>query len=134
MSAGALILNFLKKIMGCRRQILSALRSLSYLFVAYLTTLSMALMIQSGMNNELERLREEVVGPNLRYYPGICLEGLWKTTRNRYQDSRSQGRDLNPRRAECEECVPTTHYGPEIFYDETYLKKYTPLKRFLCRM
>jgi hypothetical protein len=27
--------------------------------------------------------------PNLRYYPGICLEGLRKTTKNLSQDSRS---------------------------------------------
>jgi hypothetical protein len=34
--------------------------------------------------------------PNLRSYPGICLEGLRKTTKTLIQDSRSQGRDLNP--------------------------------------
>jgi hypothetical protein len=34
--------------------------------------------------------------PNLRYYPGICLEGLRKTTKNLSQDNRSPGRDLNP--------------------------------------
>jgi hypothetical protein len=34
--------------------------------------------------------------PNLRYYPGICLDGLSKTTRNLSQDSRSAFRDLNP--------------------------------------
>jgi hypothetical protein len=34
--------------------------------------------------------------PNLRYYPGICLEGLRKTTNNLSRDSRSQDRDLNP--------------------------------------
>jgi hypothetical protein len=31
--------------------------------------------------------------PNLRYYPGICLEGLRKTKKNLSQDSRSPGRD-----------------------------------------
>jgi hypothetical protein len=33
--------------------------------------------------------------PNLRYYPGICLEGLRKITNNISQDSLSPGRDLN---------------------------------------
>jgi hypothetical protein len=32
--------------------------------------------------------------PNLRYYPGILLEGLRKTTKT--QDSRYPGRDMNP--------------------------------------
>jgi hypothetical protein len=34
--------------------------------------------------------------PNLRYYSGICLQGLSKTTKNLSQDSCSPGRDLNP--------------------------------------
>jgi hypothetical protein len=34
--------------------------------------------------------------PNLRYYPGICLEGLRKATKNASQNNRSAGRDLNP--------------------------------------
>jgi hypothetical protein len=33
---------------------------------------------------------------NLRYCPGICLEGLRKITKNINQDNRSLGRDLNP--------------------------------------
>jgi hypothetical protein len=33
---------------------------------------------------------------NLRYYPGICLEGMWKTTKNLGQESLYPGRDLNP--------------------------------------
>jgi hypothetical protein len=33
---------------------------------------------------------------NRRYYPGICLEGLRKTTKNLSQDSQSLGQDLNP--------------------------------------
>jgi hypothetical protein len=33
--------------------------------------------------------------PNLRYYPGICLEGLRKIMENLNQDSQSMGRDLN---------------------------------------
>jgi hypothetical protein len=34
--------------------------------------------------------------PNLRYCPGICLDGLRKTTKKLSQDSKSVGRDLNP--------------------------------------
>jgi hypothetical protein len=33
--------------------------------------------------------------PNLKYYPGISLEGLRKTTENLSQDNLSPGRDLN---------------------------------------
>jgi hypothetical protein len=46
--------------------------------------------------------------PNLRYYPGICLEGLTKTTKNLSQHSRSPGRDLNPGPPEYEAGVLTT--------------------------
>jgi hypothetical protein len=40
--------------------------------------------------------------PNLRYYLGICLEGLIKTTKNLSEDSWSPGRDLNPETPEYE--------------------------------
>jgi hypothetical protein len=33
--------------------------------------------------------------PNLRYYPGICMLGQRKTTKNVSQDSQSPGQDLN---------------------------------------
>jgi hypothetical protein len=33
------------------------------------------------VNNELERMWKEAVVAQLRYYPGICLEGLRKTTK-----------------------------------------------------
>jgi hypothetical protein len=33
--------------------------------------------------------------PDLRYYPGIFVEGLRKTTKNLSQESRSLSRDLN---------------------------------------
>jgi hypothetical protein len=48
------------------------------------------------VNNELERTWEETVVAYLRYYPGICLEGLRKTTKKTRQYIRSPGRDLNP--------------------------------------
>jgi hypothetical protein len=45
--------------------------------------------------------------PNLRYYPGICLDGLSNTTKILSQDSRSPDRDLNPKPPECEAGVLT---------------------------
>jgi hypothetical protein len=39
---------------------------------------------------------ESVPGLIFRYYPGIRLEGLRKTTKSLSQDSRSLGQDLNP--------------------------------------
>jgi hypothetical protein len=44
----------------------------------------------------------------LRYYPGIRLEGLRKTTKILNQDSLSPGRDLNPGPPEYEAGVLTT--------------------------
>jgi hypothetical protein len=46
--------------------------------------------------------------PNVRYYPGICLEGLMKTTKNLTRVSWSVGRDLNPVTPEYEVGVLTT--------------------------
>jgi hypothetical protein len=51
--------------------------------------------------------------PNLRRYPGICVEGLRKTTTNLSQDSRSPGRDLNPGPPEYEG-VLTTRPGRSV--------------------
>jgi hypothetical protein len=51
------------------------------------------------MNDELGRIWKEAVWPNLKYYPGICLEVLRETTNN-CQDSQFPGRDLNPGRPE----------------------------------
>jgi hypothetical protein len=44
-----------------------------------------------------------------RYYPGIRLEGLRKTTRNLNQDSRSLGPRIEPGPPEYEAGVLTTH-------------------------
>jgi hypothetical protein len=57
--------------------------------------------------------------PNLRYYPGTCLEGLWKTTKNLNQDRQSPGRDLIPRSAECKAGVLSNQRRISIvsFYD-----------------
>jgi hypothetical protein len=45
---------------------------------------------------------------NLKYYPGIHLEGLRKTTEILTHDSRSPGRDLNPEPPEYEAGLLTT--------------------------
>jgi hypothetical protein len=34
--------------------------------------------------------------PNLRYFPGVCMERMREITKNLSQDSRSPGEDLNP--------------------------------------
>jgi hypothetical protein len=52
---------------------------------------------------------------NLRYYPGICVEGLRKTMKNLSQDSRSPGRDLNPGHPEYEAGVLTIRYLMNVF-------------------
>jgi hypothetical protein len=44
----------------------------------------------------------------LRYYPGICLEGLRKITKNLSQDNQCQGTDMNPGPSEHEVGVSTT--------------------------
>jgi hypothetical protein len=46
--------------------------------------------------------------PNLRYYPGICVEGEGNPRKNVSQGSRSLGRNLNPGPPEYEPGVPTT--------------------------
>jgi hypothetical protein len=45
---------------------------------------------------------------NLRYYPGICLEGLRKAMETLSQDSHSPGEDLNLGPPEYEANVLTT--------------------------
>jgi hypothetical protein len=47
------------------------------------------------VNDELARMEGSGRGLILRYYPGIRLEGLRKTTKKLSQDSQSPGRDLN---------------------------------------
>jgi hypothetical protein len=47
--------------------------------------------------------------PNLRYYPGILLERLRKTTKTLSQDSWFPVCDLKPRFPEYERGVLTTH-------------------------
>jgi hypothetical protein len=46
--------------------------------------------------------------PDVRYFPGICLEGVRKTTKYLSQDNRSLGRDLNLGPPEYEAGVLTT--------------------------
>jgi hypothetical protein len=51
---------------------------------------SNCILSNDKMINELERICS-----NLRYYPGIFLEGLREITENLSQDSRSPGQDFN---------------------------------------
>jgi hypothetical protein len=43
------------------------------------------------MDDELKRIWKEVVVAELRYYPGICMEGMRKTMKNYGQDSHCLG-------------------------------------------
>jgi hypothetical protein len=47
------------------------------------------------MNDELERIWKEAAVVDLRYYPGIFLEGLRNITRDLSLDSRCPGPDSN---------------------------------------
>lgn len=48
------------------------------------------------MVDELERIQKEVIVVYSRYYPGICLEGLRKTTKTLSEENLCLGRDSNP--------------------------------------
>jgi hypothetical protein len=48
--------------------------------------------------------------PNLRYYPGICPEGLTKTMKTCSQDSWSLSQDLNLGPPECEARVLISYF------------------------
>jgi hypothetical protein len=64
--------------------------SLSYFSGLFYDTSSIEIT-QHQMIDELERLWKEIVMAYLRHYPGICLEGLRKKTKNLTQDSRCLG-------------------------------------------
>jgi hypothetical protein len=51
--------------------------------------------IVSGLNVNLERIKDEVVVAYSRYYQGICLEVLRDITQNHTQESRWRSRDSN---------------------------------------
>jgi hypothetical protein len=55
----------------------------------------------------------------LRYYPGIRLEGLRKTTKNLSKDSRSPGRDLNLGPPEYEAGVSITQQRRSILVEHS---------------
>jgi hypothetical protein len=65
---------------------------------------------------------KDVVGSGrgliIRYYPGVCLEGLKKTTKSLSQDSRSLGRDLKPGPPEYEaQMLNTRPRSSVLLYD-----------------
>jgi hypothetical protein len=70
--------------------------------------------------------------PNLRYYPGIWLEGLMKTTKNLHHDSRSPGRGLNHGPHEYE--AGMLHTRPRSSVGHLMLLKITKelVQRFVC--
>jgi hypothetical protein len=62
------------------------------------------------MNDELERCGRKQLWPNLRYYPGIFVEGLRKTTNILSQGIWSPGQDLNQ-----DLNLPNTQPGHSVF-------------------
>jgi hypothetical protein len=70
------------------------------------------------MNNEFKRIWKEAIVA----YPGICLEGLRKSTKKLSQDSRSLGRDLNLSPPEYEAGVLTTRLRNTITICKSYYK------------
>jgi hypothetical protein len=52
--------------------------------------------------------------PNLRYYPGIFVDGLKKTMKNLSQNSWSPGRDLNLGPLEYEAGVLTINHNVQV--------------------
>jgi hypothetical protein len=58
-----------------------------FLFVVYLMSLSLSIPYSTEWKNDEERIWEEAVISNLRYYPDMFLDGLRKTKKNQGQDS-----------------------------------------------
>jgi hypothetical protein len=65
--------------------------------------------------------------PNLRYFPGIFLEGLRNTMYNLYQDRRSPGRNWNPRPSEYEAGRTTKRQRRSVPEDYTVLQPRRPV-------
>jgi hypothetical protein len=77
-----------------------------YLIIVYLTTLSQLLLAPNErMTGEWwirKDVKESGCGLILRYYVGICLQGLRNTIKNLSQDGRCPGWELNPEPLEYE--------------------------------
>jgi hypothetical protein len=78
--------------------------------------------------------------PNLRYYLGICLEGLRKATESLSQDSRLLGRDLNPEPSDYEAEVLITRLRRSVRLSRSQPKQrfkfcilYFAIKRNQCK-
>jgi hypothetical protein len=77
---------------------------------------------------KMERMRKEAVVPNLKYYPGLCLEGLRKTSKNIGQDSRSPGQDLNSGPPEYETGVLATRPRSSVTISTLQFIPYVAIK------
>jgi hypothetical protein len=58
--------------------------------------------------------------PNLRCYPGICLERLRNSTKNLSEDSVPPGRDSNQGPPQYEAGILTARRGPTHFASSKY--------------
>jgi hypothetical protein len=67
------------------------------------------------------------------YYPGICLEGLKKITKDPSQYSRSPGRDLNPEHREYEAEVLTTRPRRSVTFVLNLSYWQARIWNYLCR-
>jgi hypothetical protein len=74
--------------------------------------------------------------PNSMYYPGICLEGLMRTTKNLSQDRRTSGRDLNSGPPEYEAAVLSTQPRCSVLFPYIFVSLLISLTfkeiNFLC--
>jgi hypothetical protein len=51
--------------------------------VVYFKTLSITIVLNGRMNDELEMIWKEAAAASSRHYPAICLERMRKTTHNK---------------------------------------------------
>jgi hypothetical protein len=67
-----------------------------YLLMVYVIMLSVAHNILHQMQNVLGRMWREVVCPDLRNSPGVCLHRMRYNKRNLSQESESLGQGWSP--------------------------------------
>jgi hypothetical protein len=69
--------------------------------------------------------------PNSRYYPGICLEGVRKTTKTSIRTARSPGRDFN-RGTPHRKCWPLGHDVRSFLWHGSRAKTQTTGAKFVA--
>jgi hypothetical protein len=111
---------------------------LIYLFVAYLVALFQWLRLfnvewsDGKWTVNWKGLGRKRSWTNLRYYPGISLEGLRKTTNKPPLGSRSSGRDLNTGPPEYDAGMLTTRPRRSVDWNTSLLQQIEIMKQFCC--